>query len=140
MSQHYERGSNNAPILAKPQRGIQRPIRYRTEAVVNITFSLFFIPSLSRFGENLGLGLFSVVCRGTWQCEMDQLDVAIKRVRICFYPLSLTLFLPFPCPPFASFFISHIHTEHQTEPELPQLCLSFCGIRNGVPHWEGLCP
>ena len=136
MSQHYERGSNNAHILAKPQREIQRPIRYKTEAVVNITFSLFLIPSLSRCGKRLGLGPFGVVCIGTWQCEMWlskewELLVFLPSVPHSLSSISLSSFC----------FISHIHPEHLTEPELPQLSLSFCrlqGISKSICLYSGI--
>ena len=44
----------------------------------------FLIPSLlalNRSGESLGSGQFGVVYRGTWQCEMGQVGVAIKTVK-----------------------------------------------------------
>ena len=43
-----------------------------------------FVPSLlalNRSGESLGSGQFGVVYRGTWQCEMGQVGVAIKTVK-----------------------------------------------------------
>jgi len=45
---------------------------------------LFLVPSLltlNRSGESLGSGQFGVVYRGTWQCEMGQVGVAIKTVK-----------------------------------------------------------
>ena len=44
-------------------------------------FLVPFLLTLNRVGESLGSGQFGVVCRGTWQCEMGQLDVAIKTVK-----------------------------------------------------------
>ena len=58
-------------------------IRYRTQIVFSKLFH-FLVPSLlalNRSGESLGSGQFGVVYRGTWQCEMGQVDVAIKTVK-----------------------------------------------------------